>query len=78
MGQSRSHCLLYFQSNSKSKAMRRYAVTLDGSASAAQQQLTTSIIDGTGFVFAGNCSLHIWQAVTTAEHHALHLSTMTS
>ncbi len=52
--------------------MRRYAVTLEGSASAAQQQLTTSIIDGAGFVFAGKYSLHIWQAVVTAEHHALH------
>lgn len=33
--------------------LRRYAVTLDASGSALQQSLTASIIDGTGFVFAG-------------------------
>lgn len=32
-------------------------MTLDGSASAAQQALTASIIDGAGFVFAGALEL---------------------
>lgn len=37
----------------QASVLRRYAVTLDASGSALQQSLTASIIDGTGFVFAG-------------------------
>ena len=38
------------------RSMHRYALTLDGGASAAQQQLTVAVGDTTGFVFAGEAS----------------------